>query len=148
MFSTTQVVFGLEVAGTAEQFASNLNKPVRKTVAAVSANDSINVTVNQTINNVPTDAITYINTNTQKAGTFVNPVTISFASGWLVAPTGLPTTSVDNFTFFCNGQFIEKTAIVSFTQLNGVSTLVIDPALLEYSFEGTDEIIGIGKWQS
>ena len=34
---------------------------------------------------------------------------MTFSSGWLTAPANLPATSIDNFTFFCNGQFIEKT---------------------------------------
>ena len=74
-------------------------------------------------------------------GTFVDNVTITFPAGWLTAPVGLPATSVDNFTFFCNGQFIEATAIASFTQSNGISTLVINPSLLSYDFESTDEVI-------
>ena len=97
------------------------------------------------ITNVPSDVILYINTNKELTGTFVNPTTVVFGP-WLSAPSGLPATSVDSFTFFCNGQFIEKTAIVSFTQSNGVSTLVIDPTLLQYSFEQSDIITGIGKF--
>jgi hypothetical protein len=145
-FSNTQVVFGLEVANSKEQFTANLNKPTRATIAAVSANDSVNVTVNQTITNVANSTLVYINTNKQLTGTFVNQSTVTFPAGWIVAPTGLPATSVDNFTFFCNGQFIEKPNIVSFTELNGVSTLVVDPALLQYGFEVTDEVVAIGKF--
>jgi hypothetical protein len=48
--------------------------------------------------------------------------------------------------FFANGMLIERSSIVSFTQLNGVSTLVINPAQLSYSFVSEDEVIGIGKF--
>ncbi|NBP04551.1 MAG: hypothetical protein EBU90_31605, partial [Proteobacteria bacterium] len=146
LFSTTQVVFGLETAESAEVFTANLNKPTRKTIAAIAANDSVNVTINQTTSNVAPSTLTYINTNKQLTGTVTNSTTVTFGSGWLVAPTGLPTTSVDNFTFFCNGQFIEKTAIISFTEFNSVSTLVIDPTQLSYSLEVDDEVIAIGKF--
>ena len=147
-FATSQVVFGLEVAGTTEQFNANIAKPVRKTIAGVTANDSVNILVNQTISTVQADAIIYINTNKELTATYVNPTTVTFASGWLAAPSALPATSVDNFTFFCNGQFIEKTAIVSFTEADNVSTLVIDPGQLSYSFEASDEIIAIGKFSA
>jgi hypothetical protein len=104
--------------------------------------------INQTISNVPEGAITYINTNKELTGTVTNETTVTFASTWLTAPSGLPSTSVDNFTFFCNGQLIEKSAIVSFTQSISTSTLVINPTLLSYSLEVDDEIVGIGKFNS
>jgi len=146
LFSTTQVIFGLETAESAEVFTANLNKPTRKTIAAIAANDSVNVTINQTVSGIAPETVLYVNVSKQLTGTVTNTTTVTFNAGWLVAPTGLPATSVDNFTFFCNGQFIEKTAIVSFTQFNSVSTLVIDPTQLSYSLEGDDEVIAIGKF--
>ena len=106
----------------------------------------MNVTVNQTITNILPESLVYINTNINLTGTVTAVDTVAFNAGWLVAPTGLPATSVDNFTFFCNGQFVEKTAIVSFTQANGTSTLVVNPTTLQYSFEASDEIVAIGKF--
>jgi hypothetical protein len=89
-----------------------------------------------------------LNTNIQKTGTYVNPTTMTFASGWIGAPPGLPETSVANFTIFCNGNLIEGTAISSFTTSGGVTTLVINPSALGYSFDPTDEVIAIGKFSS
>jgi hypothetical protein len=60
----------------------------------------------------------------------------------------LPATSVNNFTIFCNGNLIELAAIVSFTELAGVTTLVIDPSALGYNFSPSDEIIAIGKFSN
>jgi hypothetical protein len=88
------------------------------------------------------------NTNTQKTGTYVNSTTMTFASGWLVAPIGIPAPTVNNFVIFCNGNLIEGTAITSFTQAGGVTTLVIDPTALGYSFTSIDEVIAIGKFSS
>jgi hypothetical protein len=90
----------------------------------------------------------YLNTNIQKTGTYVNSTTMTFASGWLGAPLGLPETSAANFTIFCNGNLIEGTAISSFTTSGGVTTLVINPSALGYSFDPTDEVIAIGKFSS
>jgi hypothetical protein len=92
--------------------------------------------------------LVYLNTNVQKLGTYIDAVTVTFASGWLIAPAGLPATSVNNFTIFCNGNLIELAAIVSFTELAGVTTLVIDPSALGYSFSPSDEIIAIGKFSN
>ena len=110
------------------------------------ASDSQNTVVVQNISNVSNDSLVYINTNKQLTGTVTSAVTVTFNSTWLIAPAGLPATSIDNFTFFCNGQFIEKSAIVSFVEASGNSTLTINSAQLGYSFEATDEIIAIGKF--
>lgn len=94
------------------------------------------------------EMLTYLNTNIQKLGTFINSTTVTFASGWLSAPSGLPTTSLSNFTLFCNGALIEEAAVSSFTQLGGTTTLVIIPSELGYSFVSGDEVIAIGKFSS
>jgi hypothetical protein len=73
---------------------------------------------------------------------------MTFASGWLSAPIGLPAPTVNNFVIFCNGNLIEGTSIISFTQAGGVTTLVIDPTALGYSFTSIDEVIAIGKFSS
>lgn len=93
-----------------------------------------------------TAALAYINNNNQLTGTVVSATTVTFASGWTQAPSGLPATSINNFMFFANGVLIERSAIISFTQSGGVSTLVVDVTKLGYSLISGDEIIGIGKF--
>jgi len=99
-------------------------------------------------NFVSSAAMTYLSTNIQRLGTYVNSTTVTFASGWLAAPLGIPATSVNSFTLFCNGALIELAAIVSFTESGGVTTLVINPSALGYSFSPSDEVIAIGKFSS
>lgn len=99
-----------------------------------------------TATTITTAAMIYLNNNKQLTGTVINGTTVTFASGWESAPSGLPATSIDNFMFFANGILIERSAIVSFTQSSGTSTLVIDPAKLSYSLVVTDEVIGLGKF--
>ena len=93
-----------------------------------------------------TAALTYINTNKQLTATVVDSITATFASGWISAPSSLPATSIDNFILYANGVLLEKTAIISFTQSSNVTTLVINPAALGFSFDNDDEIIAIGKF--
>jgi hypothetical protein len=92
--------------------------------------------------------LVYLNTNIQKLGTYVDPTTVTFNSGWITAPNNLPPTSIVNFTFFVNGTLVESTAIVSFTQNAGISTLVIDPTQLGFSLSSGDEIVAIGKFSN
>jgi hypothetical protein len=78
---------------------------------------------------------------------------VSFASGWESAPAGLPATSVDNFTFLHKqmnwetaAAFIPRSAIVSFTQSAGISTLVVNTTNLDYNLVPGDQVVGIGKF--
>jgi hypothetical protein len=95
-------------------------------------------------------ALVYINSNKQVTGTVTSTTSATFASSWLAAPASLPDTSIDNFIFYVNGVLLERTAIVSFTQSSGISTLVINTSQLGYEFDGSapepDEIIAIGKF--
>lgn len=89
----------------------------------------------------------YLNTNKQVESTTVTvPDTAYFTATFLTAPQGLPPTSVQNFTFFINGQYIEPSAVTSFTESAGICTLVINTAQLGFTLAVTDEIVAIGKF--
>jgi hypothetical protein len=104
--------------------------------------------VNNITNNTGTDvaAINYLNTNKTVTGTFVSSNTVTFPNGFLTAPSGLPATSVTNFTFFVNGQYVEATSITSFTDNTTSSTLILNTTALQYNLEASDVIIGVGKF--
>lgn len=90
----------------------------------------------------------YLNANTTKMATSVSvPNTATFTASWLQAPVSLPATSVTNFSFFINGQFVEPTAISSFVDNgNGTCTLTTNTAELGFTLASTDEIAAIGKF--
>jgi hypothetical protein len=144
-FSNTQILFGLEVANSTQQQRVNIEKKNMRRLSSVMSADSINVLV-QNITTIPQETLDYLNTNNQVSGLATSNTTVVFNKGWIIAPTGFPATSVDNFTFFCNGLLIEKQAIVSFTESGGTSTLIIEPTMLDYPLGVNDEIIGIGKF--
>ena len=137
-----RVTIGLETdlgvetitTGPTQTTTSNILQPGFSNTVAPSSGASVNA------------ALSYLNANTQLTGTYVSSTTVTFPSGWLVAPAGLPATSINNFMFYANGALIENTAITSFTQSSGTSTLIIDVAQLGYGFSSTDEIIAIGKF--
>jgi len=146
-YGISKVVFGLETSTGTEEFSARVKKGKSGTSKSVLLNDSVNI-VNNITNNTGTDsaAITYLNTNKTVTGTFISSNTVDFPNGFLDAPAGLPTTSVANFTFFVNGQYVEASSIISFTNNTASSTLVLDTTALQYELEASDVIIGIGKF--
>jgi hypothetical protein len=146
-YGISRVIFGLETSSGTEEFSARIKKGKSGGTKSVLLNDSVNI-VNNITNNTGTDiaAITYLNTNKTVTGTFVSTNTVSFPNGFLVAPSGLPATSVNHFTFFVNGQYVEASSIVSFTNNVTSSTLVLNTTALQYELEASDVIIGIGKF--
>jgi len=145
---TTSVTFGLEATGgDLENFEINTKQTSTQGAGIANIFDSQNITNNTTIITGDIGSISeYLSINNQATGAYVDPVTIVFPYGWIAAPSPLPATNADQFIFFVNGQLIEKTAIVSFTVTSNISTLIINPTALGFSFISTDEITGIGKF--
>lgn len=88
----------------------------------------------------------YYDDHKTEVGTYVNNTTAIFNKGFYVPPNSLPAPTSDNFDFYVNGTLIERIGIVSFTNNVTTSTLVIDPNILMFSFEASDKIISIGKF--
>jgi hypothetical protein len=146
-YGISRVIFGLETSSGTEEFQARIKKGKSGGSKSVLLNDSVNI-VNNITNNTGTDvaAITYLNTNKTVTGVFVSANTVTFPSGFLDAPASLPATSVNNFTFFVNGQYVEASSITSFTNNTTSSTLVLNTAALQYELEASDVIIGVGKF--
>lgn len=144
VYGVSKIVFGLETSDSKEEFTAAVKKPAKRGGAKpVLLNDSVN-NVNY-ITNAEFDPaiVTYLNTNKSVTGTVISTTTVTFPNGWLPAPTGIPATSVANFTFFVNGQFVEPTSITSFTD---GSTLVLNTVALGYELEANDVVLAIGKF--
>jgi len=97
---------------------------------------------------VDVTTLIYLTVNSQVAGTYVNSTTATFSKSWAIPPADLPANGIDNFNFFVNGQYLEKQAVVSWTDDGvGTSTLVVDPSVLTFSFDSTDLILSVGKFK-
>ena len=142
-YGISRVVFGLETSTGTEEFEARVKKG-KSGIKPITISDSQNIVINQ--QTVDTAAVIYINTNKTVTGTYVSANTVTFPDGFLIAPSSLPPTSVSNFTFFVNGQYVEASSIVSFTDNSTSSTLVLDTTALGYELEASDVIIGIGKF--
>jgi hypothetical protein len=140
-------VFGIETATGTEEFVVKTSSPATTTIKSVTLTDSINNVNNITNVIVPAEVLTYLNTNKSVTGSYVSPESASFAADWLVAPTQLTPTSINNFDFFINSTYIERVSITSWTVDGmGNSYLVVDTGSLGFSFNSDDLITAIGKF--
>ena len=145
-YGVSEIVFGLEMATGTEEFNVRIAKGKSSSAKSVLISDSVNIVNNITNATAGNDVLIYLGINKTVLGTYVSNNTVVFSSGFAEAPSPLPATSVTNFSFFVNGMYVEPASIVSFTNYSNSSTLIIDPTLLEYSFEASDVIIGVGKF--
>jgi hypothetical protein len=144
-YGASQILFGMEVASDSAQQTANMRKIEPKKISRVMAADSIN---NTFTSGVDITTLIYLTVNSQVAGTYINSTTATFNKSWAIPPAGLPANSIDNFNFFVNGQYLEKQAVVSWTDDGlGTSTLVIDPSVLTFGFDSTDLILAVGKFK-
>lgn len=88
----------------------------------------------------------YYDDHKTEVGTYVNSTTAIFNKGFYVPPPTIPLPTLENFDFYVNGTLIERIGIVSFTDNVTTSTLIINPEVLMFSFEASDKIISIGKF--
>lgn len=155
VFGLSKLVFGLEATNSPiDQLVVAKQSGARKPLGSILAADSTNTNI---INNVATatSILTYVNTNaTKKATSIPAPHIARFTGASILQPpdgSGLPNTTIYNFTVFINGQYVPSSMI---TLVNG-GTYVdfvfnVNEAFggLGYRLETDDEVIGVGKWHS
>lgn len=92
--------------------------------------------------------LTYLATNAQVTGSFTNISSSEFHYGLLTVPLGAPELTLDQFTFYCNGLLIEKSAITSFSanEANTTCSLVVNTGSLGYVLSSDDEFTAVGKF--
>lgn len=146
--SKSQVIFNLET-DNADIF--NPKIPSRDLVGrAVNFPEPQQILISN--NNVPTMSILlYLNTNKAlKANTITLPDTAIFIGASVLQPpydSGLPATTVENFVFYINGQYVPS-SMVTLSELAGNVIITIDIAAYGAGFSliSTDEVIAIGKF--
>ena len=97
---------------------------------------------------VSSDDTTYLRKNFYKSSAGISGSnTASFNATTASAPTGMTSTSENDFVFFVNGQYMEHDAI-SIEQKNTEFLLKVNTDSIGYILESDDEILGIGKFNS
>tara|TARA_R100001510_G_C7652762_1_gene210693 strand:- start:857 stop:2533 length:1677 start_codon:yes stop_codon:yes gene_type:complete len=101
----------------------------------------------------------YVNTNVIEPNTYLRkqifktsnsitpPSTASFNAVSASAPTGMTTTSKNDFIFFINGQYMEHDAL-DIQQAGSTFHLIVNNDSIGYDLETDDEILAIGKFDS
>ena len=145
-FSNRQLQIETEVDVNSSIFNSKQQQTLKSGLAM---NSTYKVTNQIRIEGVDPLITDYLNTNKAvERSSITVPDTVIFATNFLTAPTGLPVTSLANFTFFINGLYVEPSAIVSFMNTSsGICTLVLNTAQLGYTMQADDEVVAVGKFE-
>jgi hypothetical protein len=155
-YTTSQVVFDLEVidgvgATTNIDELRFANKPAAKNATGATSfiGGGINITQNITTGGASSGDLDYINTNITKIANSVTlPNVATFFSASILQPpidSNLPLTSIGNFIFYINGQYIPSST-VSLIETGGDIVATFNTSSIGYPLNLTDEITAIGKF--
>jgi hypothetical protein len=155
-YTTSQVVFDLEVidgvgATTNIDELRFANKPAAKNATGATSfiGGGINITQNITTGGASNGDLNYINTNITKiANSITLPNIATFSNTSILQPPGgssLPPTSIGNFIFYINGQYVPSST-VSLVESGGSVIATFNTSSIGYSLNLTDEITAIGKF--
>jgi len=96
-----------------------------------------------------TDETLYLRKNFFKTSAGISGSnTASFTATTASAPSGVTATSINDFVFFINGQYMEHDALSIRQKATGSFHLQVDTTSIGYSLESDDEILAIGKFNS
>ena len=96
-----------------------------------------------------TDETLYLRKNFFKTSAGISGSnTASFTATTASAPSGVTSTSINDFVFFINGQYMEHDALTIRQKATGSFHLQVDTTSIGYSLESDDEILAIGKFNS
>lgn len=147
-YSPAQITFGLETVEGDLDTVTAAGSDTTTAMGSVGFADSYNINTTSTID--ASAAITnYLATSITKYALTgsTTPNTATFVGSFKVAPAPLPATSVNNFTFFVNGQYVDVNSITSFVDNgNNTCTLTVNTTNLQYSFITSDQIVAVGKF--
>lgn len=148
-YSKSQILFNFETSTS--DLETVTSSKIQKPIAGSTSIDSYNINIGNGGGggiSVSQDTLDYINTNIQKkATTVIVPNIAIFTNVQILQPpsnSDLPATTVSNFLFFINGQYIPS-SLVTLSEGSGTITAIFNTTQLEYTLESTDEVIIIGK---
>ena len=97
--------------------------------------------------NVP-NKLAYLRKSFAHTGSYTAAETSSFTAVTASAPSGVTTTTENDFIFFINGMMIENDAFTITQKTSTNLELRLDTSALGYSLENDDEVVGFGKFNS
>ena len=149
-YSPAQIVFGLETTTDLTTTSPTTQMAANNTVGSTSFIGDGNIIYNTTINAAAELDLIYLNTNSAKKADIITVPNEAIFTGasLLNPPTGsqLPFTTVNNFIFYINGQYVPS-LFASISSQSGGITFQFITGSIGYGLEADDEVIAIGKFQ-
>ena len=148
-YSPAQIVFGLETTSDLSTVDSTTQMAANNTVGSTSFVGDGNIIENITIEGAALADLIYLNTNkVKKADVITIPNQALFTGAVVLQPDGaseLPATTINNFVFYINGQYVPSSFVSFVIDAFGVR-VQFNTASIGYVLEADDEVIAIGKF--
>jgi len=149
-YSPSQLIFGLETTEDLTDISPATQMAANNTVGSTSFIGDGNIITNIVLVGAALLDLTYLNTNKPlKANTITTPDKAIFTGAALLQPSvdsALPPTTVSNFVFYINGQYVPTSFVLLDSEIGGVTFQFLTGSI-GYSLETDDEVIAIGKFQ-
>jgi hypothetical protein len=151
LYSPAQVVFGLETTNDLVTITPATQMSANNTAGSTSFIGDGNIIQNITIEGAALADLIYLNTNiVKKANVITVPNQALFTGAIILQPAGaseLPATTINNFVFYINGQYVPS-AFASFVSDAFGVRVQFNTISIGYTLETDDEVIAIGKFVS
>ena len=149
-YAPSQLIFGLETTIDLQGVESTTQMSESNTAGSTSYIGDGNQITNILLVGAALTDLTYLNTNKPlKSDIITVPNQALFTSASILNPdpvSSLPATTISNFVFYVNGQYVPSAFASFITDLNGVR-VQFNTGSIGYSLETDDEVIAIGKFQ-
>jgi len=149
-YAPSQLIFGLETTIDLQGVQSTNQMSENNTAGSTSYIGDGNQITNVLLVGAALTDLTYLNANKPlKADTITVPNQALFTNASILNPdpvSTLPATTINNFVFYVNGQYVPSAFASFVTDLNGVR-VQFNTGSIGYSLETDDEVIAIGKFQ-
>jgi len=149
-YAPAQLIFGLETTIDLQGVQSTTQMSENNTAGSTSYIGDGNQITNILLVGAALTDLTYLNANKPlKADTITVPNQALFTGAAILNPdpvSTLPATTINNFVFYVNGQYVPSAFASFVTDFNGVR-VQFNTGSIGYSLETDDEVIAIGKFQ-
>jgi len=148
-YSTSQVVFGLEATTDLTTVDSTTQMADNNAAGSTSFIGDGNIVYNTYISAAALSDLEYLNANKPlKADVITVPNQALFTGAVILEPLAgsqLPSTTVNNFIFYINGQYIPSSFVTFVSDALGVR-IQFNTSLVGYTLETDDEVVAVGKF--
>ena len=148
-YSPAQLIFGLEATTDLYQVSPGTQMGENNTVDSTSFIGDGNKITNLILVGAALTDLSYLNTNKPlKADIITVPNQVLFTGAIILQPdvsSALPATTINNFSFYINGQYVPS-AFASFVTDGAGVRVQFNTTSIGYTLEADDEVIAIGKF--